>query len=141
MRRILPLLALAACSTPARTGPSGAGGGDRAAAGAAAQPPADRTAPMAARLRALIPHLAPGDPVTLAIRFGGEIGTVTRIDPLEVVLARPDGTTQRARAAVSLPASSVFELPAAGRFDLALAGRYRFSLTGVAHGDSARRFV
>lgn len=91
----------------------------------------------------MVAHLAPGDPVTVAIRFSRKVGKVARIDPLEVSLARPDGTTQRARAAVSFtPASNVFfELPAAGRLDLSLAGRYRLSLAGVAHGATAHRFA
>lgn len=77
----------------------------------------------------------------LELRFSREIGTVTRIDPLEVALARPDGTTQRARTAVSLSSPMSFELAATGRFDLTLAGLYRLSLAGIAHGDRAHRFV
>jgi hypothetical protein len=141
MRRILPLLALAACTPPPATGPSRSGRGDGAAGAGEARE--DPPAPATAELAALVPHLAPGDPVTLAIRFSREVGTVARIDPLDAVLARPDGTTQRARIAVSFtPGSDVyFTVPAAAGLDLALAGRYQLSLAGVAHGAGADRFV
>lgn len=96
-------------------------------------------------VRPLVPHLAPGDPVILVIRFSPEVGAVTRIDPLEVSLARPDGTTQRTHAAVDVTtdrsATVVLDLAAAGRLDLALAGQYRLSLAGVAHGAGAHRFA
>jgi len=111
------------------------------APGSAGGAQGDPAPPAAVNLCARVPHLAPGDPVTLELRFSHEVGTVTRIDPLEVALARPDGTTQRARTAISLPPSSIVELAATGRFDVTLAGLYHLSLTGVAHGDSTRRFV
>lgn len=92
-----------------------------------------------------ISHLAPGDPVTLALWFHGRVGTVTRLDPLEVSLDRPDGTKQRARAAVAVTgdrwARVILPLAAVGRFDFSLAGRYRLSLGGVAHGTGAHRFA
>ena len=56
-----------------------------------------------------------------------------------MALARPDGTTSRARTAASGADPVLVELPAG--LDLSLAGRYRVSLAGVAHGRAARRFA
>ena len=90
---------------------------------------------MAADIQARVAHLAPGDPVSVAIRFSPEVGAVTRIESLEVALARPDGTTLRAPATPPSGGSAAFiDLTAGGGLDLSLAGRYRLALSGVADG-------
>ena len=91
---------------------------------------------MTADIQARVAHLAPGDPVSVAIRFAPEVGAVRRIESLEVALARPDGTTQRAPATPPSAggSSTVIDLTAGGGLDLSLAGRYRLALSGVADG-------
>ena len=96
---------------------------------------------MTAELRAHVPHVAPGDPVTVAVWFAADAGRVGRDESLEVAIARPDGTTARARApARGLGAAGfVVDIAPGELFDLA--GRYRVSVAGVAHGDPPRRFT
>jgi hypothetical protein len=132
MRSILPFLALAACSPPpaARTGTT-----SPAEPGAAREQPA---ATATAELRPLVSHLAPGDPVIVAIHFAPELGTALRVESLEVALARPDGTTQRSAPGSSGGAPDFVDLTAGGGLDLSLAGRYRLSLSGLVGG---RRFT
>ena len=94
-----------------------------------------------ADITALVPHLAPGDPVILAIGFAPGAGLVAGSESLEVAIARPDGTTQRASAAPrSLePAGFIVDVATGGAFSLA--GRYRLSVAGVAHGGVPRHFT
>ncbi len=93
-------------------------------------------------------HLAPGDPVVVTLQLAPEAGAVARMGSFEVVLARPDGTTQRARAIFTLTPdrsrSAVVELSPilwSTSLDLSLAGRYQVSLAGVAEGSAPRRFT
>ncbi|HEY8145350.1 MAG TPA: hypothetical protein VIG06_21860 [Kofleriaceae bacterium] len=140
MRCILPFLALAACSTqPAARRP---------AAAPAVPPTPTAPAPLAAELRAHVSHLAPGDPVVVVIQLAPEAGAVARIGSFEVTLARPDGTTQRARAIFSLTPDrslgAVVELANIAwdtALDFSLAGRYQLSLAGIAEGSAPRRFT
>ena len=91
-----------------------------------------------ADIRPLVPHLAPGDPVIVAIRFAPELGAARRIESLEVALARPDGTTQRSAPGPGGGAADFVDVTAGGGLDLSLAGRYRLSLAGLVDG---RRFT
>ena len=93
---------------------------------------------MTAELRPLVPHLAPGDPVIVALRFAAELGAAPRIESLEVALARPDGTTQQSPARSPAAAPLLVDVTAGGALDLSLAGRYRLSLSGRIDG---RRFT
>ncbi|HEU5061151.1 MAG TPA: hypothetical protein VFU21_31690 [Kofleriaceae bacterium] len=131
MRCILPLLALAACAPPPARSPAPGSSGSPATSPGQPLPPSD-----AADAVALVPHLAPGDPVVVAIRFPPDRAAAT-VESLEVSLARPDGTTQRAAPRPAGSPASAVDLTAGGGLDLSLAGRYRISLSGLAGG---RRF-
>ncbi|HLU64698.1 MAG TPA: Hint domain-containing protein [Kofleriaceae bacterium] len=97
--------ASAAAGEPGGTSPAAAGEPGGTSPAAAALDPAGATV---AALRPLVTHLAPGDPVVLAVRLApapsaapAGFRNLRAIDPLEVVVSGPGGAETTLRAALT----------------------------------------